>query len=471
MRYHALACDYDGTIATAGRLDVPTVRALERCRASGRLVILVTGRELPDLRKVCPRLDLFTRVVGENGALLYDPTTGAERALADPPPDMLVRRLGERGVAPLSVGRVIVATREPHETTVLEVVRELGLEREVIFNKGAVMILPSGINKATGLAAALAELRLSRHNVVAVGDAENDHALLGSCECGVAVANAVPSLRATADLVTARDHGAGVAELIDRLLADDLRSADAALVRHDVAFGTAADATALRLSPQRVSVLVAGDPAATSTFATGVIERVVAATYQCCIVDPGGGYSGLFDAVPIGSATHAPDDDDVRALLARPDVQCVLNLRAVPLGDRAEAFAALWPAMSELRVRTGHPHWVVLDEVDQLLAGAEAFAVLPRSPEDVAGVMCLTTQPGELSPALLRRFDLVVGFGESPAEALGVFARAVGVEAPQVPPELGPGEGLAWWWRVASAGAIAFQPLQGRAARGSPAIR
>ena len=50
-----------------------------------------------------------------------------------------------------------MATWEPHQATVLDVIKKLGLELEIIFNKGAVMILPSGINKATGLAAALAE--------------------------------------------------------------------------------------------------------------------------------------------------------------------------------------------------------------------------------------------------------------------------------------------------------------------------
>lgn len=69
------------------------------------------------------------------------------------------------------MGRVIVATWEPHQTTVLEVIRELGLELHVIFNKGAVMILPSGVNKATGMAATLDELGLSPHNTVGIGDA------------------------------------------------------------------------------------------------------------------------------------------------------------------------------------------------------------------------------------------------------------------------------------------------------------
>ena len=45
-------------------------------------------------------------------------------------------------MTPLDVGRVIVATQEPHEVTVLHVIHEMGLELQLIFNKGSVMILP-----------------------------------------------------------------------------------------------------------------------------------------------------------------------------------------------------------------------------------------------------------------------------------------------------------------------------------------
>ena len=100
----------------------------------------------------------------------------------------------------------------------------LGLDLRVILNKGAVMVLPPSIDKATGLAAALNELKLAPRNTVAVGDAENDHPLLDACGCGVAVANALPALKDRADFVTRGDHGAGVTELIDRLIADDLAS-------------------------------------------------------------------------------------------------------------------------------------------------------------------------------------------------------------------------------------------------------
>jgi hydroxymethylpyrimidine pyrophosphatase-like HAD family hydrolase len=92
----------------------------------------------------------------------------------------------------------------------------------VIFNKGAVMALPAGITKATGLAAALAELEIAAAQTIGVGDAENDHAFLDACGLAVAVANALPSLRLEADLVTRAARGAGVEELIDRVLGGDL---------------------------------------------------------------------------------------------------------------------------------------------------------------------------------------------------------------------------------------------------------
>ena len=222
MKFRALATDYDGTIATHGKVDDATLAALERVKESGRALLLVTGRELESLHHTFSYVDLFDLVVLENGALLYYPETKTERALCDPPPERLVLKLLERNVHPLSVGRVILATLEPHEVAVLESIRELGYEHQVIFNKGAVMVLPPGINKASGLKAALEELGILPENVVAVGDAENDHALLELCGFGAAVSNALPALKEHADWVTPADHGAGVAQLIDLMVSGDL---------------------------------------------------------------------------------------------------------------------------------------------------------------------------------------------------------------------------------------------------------
>lgn len=222
MRFQAIATDYDGTLAHDGVLKDETIASLERFLASGRRLIMVTGRELDELKIVCQRLDLFELVVAENGALLYEPASGEETLLTQPASKVLAERLRAERIEPFSVGRAIIATREPHETLVLEAIRELGLELQIIFNKGAVMVLPSNVNKATGLAAALEKLSLSPDVVVGVGDAENDHAFMKACGCAVAVANAIPSLKTEADFVTEGARGFGVAELADRMVANDL---------------------------------------------------------------------------------------------------------------------------------------------------------------------------------------------------------------------------------------------------------
>lgn len=222
MRYRAVASDYDGTLATFGRVGEEILAAVDRLRESGRKFILVTGRELLDLLGTFPAIEKCDWIVGENGGLLYEPRTQETRLLTKPPSEAFVEELKKRGVSPISVGKTIVATWEPHETTVLQTIRDLGLDLQVIFNKGAVMVLPGGVTKASGLAAVLQVMDLEPHQVVGVGDAENDHAFLDLCGCSAAVANALPAVKEAVDIVTPGDHGTGVRQLIDELLANDL---------------------------------------------------------------------------------------------------------------------------------------------------------------------------------------------------------------------------------------------------------
>lgn len=223
MRFLALATDYDGTLATHGRVDGVVLPALERLRASGRKLLLVTGRQLPDLREVFPQAEMFDRVVAENGALLYRPSSKEEVTLAGPPDAGLLAGLRNRGI-PFSTGRTIIATDAIHHAAVAAVIQELDLSGKIHIelNKDSLMVLPAGVDKKTGLLAALAELQLAPASVVAVGDAENDASLLAACGCAAAVANALPLIKRSADLVTASGHGAGVAELIGQLLDNDL---------------------------------------------------------------------------------------------------------------------------------------------------------------------------------------------------------------------------------------------------------
>ena len=81
MRYFCLICDYDGTIARDGMVSASTVEALKAVRASGRRLVLATGRELTDLADVFSELTIFDRIVAENGGLLYRPKKPGKAAL------------------------------------------------------------------------------------------------------------------------------------------------------------------------------------------------------------------------------------------------------------------------------------------------------------------------------------------------------------------------------------------------------
>jgi hydroxymethylpyrimidine pyrophosphatase-like HAD family hydrolase len=221
MQYRVFACDYDGTIAWQGRVSKETIRGLEDVRTSGRKLVLVTGRILADLISLFPEVGIFDWIVAENGALLYRPATREERLLGNRPPKEFIDELTRRVPPPVSVGRVIVATRTPHEIEAVELIKELGLELQVVLNKGAVMILPTGVNKATGFDAALSEIGLSADSAVGVGDGENDHAFLSQCGLSVAVENAVDALKEQSDRVTAKACGEGTLELIRDLIATD----------------------------------------------------------------------------------------------------------------------------------------------------------------------------------------------------------------------------------------------------------
>ncbi|MGH9768125.1 MAG: HAD-IIB family hydrolase [Blastocatellia bacterium] len=449
MRYHAVACDYDGTLAHHGRVNDETVAALERLRNSGRRLIVVTGRELDDLQINFPRLELFDRVVAENGALLYDPKTRKEKLLAEPPREDFVRLLEERSAEPVSVGRSIVATWEPHETTALKAIHDLGLEMQVIFNKGAVMILPSGVNKATGLKAALDELGLSPHNTVGIGDAENDHAFFSLCECSVAVANALPSLKQDADWVTRGDHGAGVIEFCEALLRDDLREVEPKLARHSILLGARETGVEVRIQPYGLNVLIAGTSGGgKSTLAGGFLERLGERGYQFCIIDPEGDYSTFEGAVVLGDKRRAPNVDEVLELLNQPSQNVVVNLLGIALEHRPPFFAGLLPRLLELRATRGRPHWTVIDEAHHLLHSSWDPAEL-TVPQKMRGTLMITVHPESVAPAALSVIDLVIAIGEAPERTLANFSRAIGQPPPALPPvELQPGEAIGWFRRT-----------------------
>lgn len=245
MNYLALATDFDGTLATDGIVEDSTLKALEQWQKSGRKLILITGRQLDNLIADIPVIRLFDWVIAENGAVLYQPATQVEQLLAERPSEAFITQLRDRieqkqqtlksnalpeefskinqgdFLQSLGVGRVIIATWEPYLQITQETIQELGMNLQIIGNKGAVMVLPKGINKAFGLTALSQLLNLPLQQIIGVGDAENDCDFLEQCGYSVAVANALPEVKERVNLVTKNSRGSGVAELIEFILKID----------------------------------------------------------------------------------------------------------------------------------------------------------------------------------------------------------------------------------------------------------
>ncbi|MEB0262057.1 HAD family hydrolase [Mucilaginibacter sp. 10I4] len=445
MRYHVLATDYDGTLAKDERVAPDIIESLKRFKSSGRKLILVTGRELEDMQKLFPEHTLFDLIVAENGALIYHPATLEERLLGERPPEAFIQKLKDQNVQPLSVGRVIVATWEPHQGTVLIAIKEIGLEYQIIFNKGAVMILPPGINKSKGLHEALKELGISEHNTVAIGDAENDNAMLQVTECAVAVQNALPQVKTIADWTTTNHHGEGVTELIDQIIKDDLIRLDKNLSRHHLELGQSFDGSVFGISPYGNSLLLAGTSGSgKTTFVAAFLEKLMAKQYQFCLIDPEGDYLDLAGVITIGDTNQPPVIEQVIKLLTKAIQNTVVCILAIPLGDRPAFFNKLLAAVIELRKDTGHPHFIIMEEAHHLVPKEAADSSF-NFPEDFKNFFVITTKPDLISHTFLERVNIAIMMGQSPDQFMAEFASLVHLEL-DIPENivLQKGEALVW---------------------------
>jgi len=443
MRYHVLATDYDGTLAPFEKVTPDTIEYLKKLKESGRKLILVTGRQLQDLIALFPEHILFDRIVAENGASIYSPATLEERLLGIRPPDTFVNKLRELQIEPLEVGRVIVSTWQPHHTTVLNAIREAGLELQVIFNKGAVMILPPGINKSSGLHEALKDLLLSEHNTVAVGDAENDHAMLHSAELAVAVQNALQTLKTEADLITENPFNGGVIEVIAGLLKDDLAALNPQ--RHYLQLGIKSDSTSFSISPYGNTILVVGQSCCgKSTFTSVFLEQLVSRHYQFCLIDPEGDYPDLPGAVTMGDDKQPPVIPEMMKVLHESVQNVVICVLAIPFHDRPAFFKKILMNISDLYRSTGRPHFLVMDEAHHLISSEQNENLITPN-KDLPGLFAVTTEAKLIHKDFLSNVDMVITMGPSPEQAVAAARRVIGMTT-EIPKDvtLQKGEILVW---------------------------
>ncbi|MDQ2753625.1 MAG: Cof-type HAD-IIB family hydrolase [Bacteroidota bacterium] len=437
MRYLILASDYDGTLAHHDVVNDTTIEKIKQIKISNRKIALITGREMADLERVFPQYKVFDYIVAENGALIYNTATGTEELLGPAPDAAFVDELKKRGVAPISVGKVIIATWEPHQIVALEVIKEFGYERQIIFNKGAVMILPPGINKASGLQALLQRLCLSEHNSVAVGDAENDSAMFKVAECAVAVNNALPSLKKTVDLVTNGSQGDGVVELIDKLIADDLEELTVTLTRHFLQVGTRPNNEPFLINPYRSGILLSGvSGGGKSTFTVAVTEALCKSNYQFCLIDPEGDYVEMQNAVVVGKGDTLPTVDELCGLLKNPKQNVVISLLSVPMEDRPPFFTKLLAAIVDVQKQYGHPHWLLVDEAHHMMPPAVDSSLFTN----LKNFMLISYAPDEMCSDVIKQVGMVITIGDNAAYPIEQFCKVQKMLPPKNIPTLKKGE-------------------------------
>lgn len=407
MKFAALAVDYDGTIAVDGVFDPGVRNAIAAARQQGIVVVLVTGRRLADLRGVAGDLTCFDVVVAENGAVLEFPASGRHVVLGHPPAAGFIEELRRRGVQ-FAVGETVVEADAGWASTTLEVLRQLEQPLILSFNRGRLMVLPQAVAKSIGLRQALTSLRISIHNTVGIGDAENDHDLLDACEVGVAVAWGSAALRAVADEVIPGAGPPSVADYIRRVIRQPRLSA-AQMGRRRLFLGRQHNGEPVSLAVRGRTILIAGEPGTGKSWLAGLLcEQLILQGYCVCAIDPEGDYRSL-DSLPtvisLGGDESPPHARELAQAFRHPDVSVVIDLSKMSHHRKVAYLNTLLPLLVMLRRRTGLPHKILLDEAHHYLGGADSGSLI--DPE-LAGYILVTYRISGLAASIRGTADAVV---------------------------------------------------------------
>jgi haloacid dehalogenase-like hydrolase/Helicase HerA, central domain len=275
------------------------------------------------------------------------------------------------------------------------------------------MVLPQAISKATGLSDALKILRLSPHNAVAVGDAENDHELLRCCEVGAAVAWGSEALKTSADYIVSGEGPASVADFM-RMLVLSHRIPAPLKTRRTLLLGYTDRGEPLTLAVRGRSVLVTGDTKSGKSWVAGLLcEQLILYGYSLLIIDPEGDYTSL-EALPgvmvFGGTDPLPHPRDLLRALRHADVSIVIDLSRTSHEEKLEYVRNLLPGVATLRRRTGLPHRIVVDEAHYFLHDQDVKQLLDL---DLGAYTLVTYRASYLHPSVLAATEAILVTRES----------------------------------------------------------
>ncbi len=442
--YRAFAFDYDGTLTRLTRPSTETLNAIGAARQRGDLAILATGRILSELRADFPDVDdHFDGIVAENGAVVCD--RRGKRALVDRVPRSLEDELLRRGV-PVRAGDVLLACDGIHSQTVFDTVTDSGLECQIVRNRSALMVLPAGVTKGTGLFEMLGDLGVSRHSTIAIGDAENDHTFLDVCEVGVAVGNAVPSLKAHADIVLDAADGEAVTELLNGPIGTGSQPVTSR--RWQVTIGKDADTgEGIRIPASQANVVILGASGAGKSHLAGlIVEQLTDLGYSTLVVDVEGEHEGLTQmrgVLKAGSEQRLPTPQEVPRLLRHRFGSVVLDLSQLQAEQQRSYLAALPAVVEAERAQTGLPHWAVLDEAHCVLDIEACLAIMSASA--YRGYLMITYRADVLERLQDMHIDVLIMLPETDSALMQAAATLTGIppsEIAQCLGRAGPGDAM-----------------------------
>jgi hydroxymethylpyrimidine pyrophosphatase-like HAD family hydrolase len=406
MKIGVLALDYDGTIARDGVLDPEVRSAIADVRRHGIAVVIVTGRILGELEQAAGDLHFVDAVVAENGAVMWF-ANGHTRQLSYSTSTKFLQELAHRGLE-FKAGQCVVELEAAAAPEVLAVIRELELPLVLLFNRGRLMVLPHAVSKGAGLREALATLRLSVHNAIGIGDAENDHDLLATCELGVAVSWGSRLLQEAADEVLQGDGPTAVAAYIRRAAAD-LRLPPEKIGQHRMSLGTCEDGHELTLAVRGLNTLIAGDPRSGKSWVTGLMcEQLILQGYSVCVIDPEGDYRTLETlpgVVVFGGDDPPPELPDLARVLRHPDMSVVIDLSHVPYQEKMNYLKSLLPMLAAIRRSTGLPHRIVIDEAHYFLHEPNVSDLLDLN---LSAYTLVTYRLADLHPSLRDAIECII---------------------------------------------------------------
>lgn len=268
-----IAIDLDGTLLTdAKTISERNKTVLQQAKAAGVKIVICTGRPLKAIEAFLVELDLLhpgDYSITFNGGLVQKNDTGeimekAAMAVAD---IQSLYDLGKELQLPIDVVSGEKVFRLPSTKAHPSIYQELNpamtyfdveltdITDQYLYNKAVVAneagyldqqiqlipqdyrdrfeiiksrsnlleFMPKGVTKAYGISLLAKDLGITQAEVMALGDEENDLPMIAYAGIGVAMANAVPVVKAAANVVTSSNEADGVAEAVEKYVLRPLK--------------------------------------------------------------------------------------------------------------------------------------------------------------------------------------------------------------------------------------------------------